>query len=275
MRIYFALPFRLVGVFTPRQSLTWNAAACFIPGPMKRSTWLRSAFTVLPAGIVMAACGSRGPLDDDVEVVYLVADAGQDVTAAADVGAGADTGGGTPDSSSSTDAQADTGRRMPPPGMDGGIIDIDTGIPVLNCGLCVVQQCGSQVLGCIESPTCQTTLQCVATMCLAGGTPSPTCILQCGGDAATLLQLVQIFTCITGSCGTSCLSLVGGLGGGGGGLPGGGGGGGGPGGGGGGPGGGGPGGGFPITPGRRAVINEAFSAWPQLCIEEPRSESAE
>jgi hypothetical protein len=109
----------------------------------------------------------------------------------------------------------------------------------------VVRQCGSQVLTCLQDTACRTTLQCVTQKCLTGGAPSPTCVLGCGGSPQTLLELFSIFQCITGGCGPSCIGLLGG-----GGAP--------------------PDAGrlpVPLTPaaGCSAIVNEAFSAWPELC----------
>lgn len=79
---------------------------------------------------------------------------------------------------------------------------------------------------CISTPSCQSTLQCVATMCLAGGSADLLgCVTtQCAGDGglASLTSLFGLFQCVTGNCPT-CAGALGGLlgGGGGGSMPGG------------------------------------------------------
>jgi hypothetical protein len=98
-------------------------------------------------------------------------------------------------------------------GSNGGLGGLlDSGI--VDCGICVFSSCGTDFLTCLQDTSCATSLQCVATTCLTGGSLDPACLLGCaGGSSATLLSLV---TCVAGTCGSTCLSALGGLGGGGG-----------------------------------------------------------
>jgi hypothetical protein len=84
-----------------------------------------------------------------------------------------------------------------------------------------VQNCSTQLLTCITSSGCTTALQCVASMCLTGGTPNLQCLGSCtNGDQTTETQLLSVIGCLIGTCGSQCtgaLSGLGGLGGGGGG----------------------------------------------------------
>lgn len=176
------------------------------------------------------ACGSRGPLDDGVIVV-----------AAADAAPEADLSDAGPAEDAAPEAAAvDAGR-------EAGILD---------CGICLVQQCQQPIVSCIGSTDCRAAFQCVIQTCLSGGGGlDPTCLLGCASKSSQgALQVLQIFTCVTQQCGPDCGALLGGLGG----LGGGGGGGGGRGGGGGGGGGGA--GGLQSRP----PIAEAFSRWPEL-----------
>jgi hypothetical protein len=161
------------------------------------------SLTALVAGsALVAACGARGPLDDDGPL-----DAGStaDVVVAVDA----------------ADAQ-------PPPVMDAAPPPTKDAAPeggsIIACGECLLGKCGSDIFACVRDAACQKTFQCVVTDCLAsgGGTPSPACLFKCAsGDVKGALEIVQIFTCVTGTCGADCNSLLsgllGGLGGGGGG----------------------------------------------------------
>lgn len=132
-----------------------------------------------------AACGSRGPLD--IAGPYSYADSGADGTVQ---DSGADTG------------VADGGR-------EGG------GPPIVNCALCVGQQCNQQLLQCIQSMPCRTILQCAVQKCLGmGGGFNPACLTQCGTDFQALAQVLSVVTCVTGKCGEQCLGLLGQMGGG-------------------------------------------------------------
>jgi hypothetical protein len=83
-----------------------------------------------------------------------------------------------------------------------------------TCGTCLAQQCGQQILKCLQSPTCRATFQCAAQKCVAGGNPHPQCLLQCSPDPAGLLPIVGIVTCATNKCGDDCATVLGGIGGG-------------------------------------------------------------
>ncbi len=189
------------------------------------------------------ACGSRGPLDDDPVVDASVADVQSADVAAVDA---------EPPTTIDASKPADAGR-------ESGTI--------LDCGICLVGECSPAILACIQSPGCINTFQCVVTDCLAGGGGggaggvNPLCLFKCAqGDPQGALQVLQIFQCVTGECGSDCGAVLGGLLGGG--LPGGGGGGG---------GGGFPGGGTKKDGGKNLMspaqqsFARAFSAWPELC----------
>lgn len=142
---------------------------------------------------ITVACGSRGPLDDDGPI-----DA---ATGAVDALPG--------DTAPIIDA-------APPP--KDGPSDSREGGTIIECGSCLIGQCGADILKCVQATGCRTTLQCVATTCLAGGNPDPACLFKCAaGDVSGALQIFQIFQCVTGKCGADCGSVLGGLLGGGGG----------------------------------------------------------
>lgn len=185
--------------------------------------------------VFASACGSRGPLDDE-----LFFDA-----SAADV-ASADVVVPTEDA-----APVDAGRDAPP--------------SPIECGICLVGQCSQNIIGCVTDPGCREAFQCVITDCAGiggggggggGGGFDPACLLKCAAaDPAGALQVLQIFQCVTGKCGDDCGPLLGGLLGGGlggGGFPGGGGG-----------SSGSSGGGKQYTPAQRQFA-KAFSHWPEL-----------
>ena len=150
------------------------------------------------AAVSVGACGSRGPLD--IEIVGTSADAGLDAAVPL------------------TDAADD----VAPP--DAAPADAGHEASLIDCGTCLAQQCGPQILKCVQSTTCRTTLQCAVQQCFAGGNTSPACLLQCtDGNPAGLIPLIGIVTCVTNKCGADCTSVLGGLGGlGGGGIGGGG-----------------------------------------------------
>jgi hypothetical protein len=153
----------------------------------------------LAAAAVVAACGARGPLDIIV-VEEAPVDASVDVHAEAAPEASSEASDGSPDV---VDAAPDTSMTM---GFDGG--------PLFNCGTCLVQTCGTQLLTCITSSGCTTALQCVATTCLTGGMPSISCLTGCtNGDETTEQQLLSVIGCVLGNCPT-CTSALTGLGGG-------------------------------------------------------------
>lgn len=210
------------------------------------SIGLRSAGAVALAvttTALAAACGSRGPLDDEP-----VADASVADVQSADVSVEAEPP--PVDASKPLDAGRESGT-------------------IIDCGVCLIGQCSPAILACIQSPGCISAFQCVVTDCLgaggggAGGV-NPLCLFKCAqGDPAGALQVLQIFQCVTGECGADCSSVLGGLLGGG--LPGGGG----------FPGGGGGGGtkkdagtkdgGKNLMSPAQQSFARAFSAWPELC----------
>jgi hypothetical protein len=154
--------------------------------------------TSLAAAALVSACGARGPLD--IIVVEELPDASVDAHAEAE--ASSEAGDGPTDAPGDVlDAAPDTSM-----GFDGG--------PLFNCGTCLVQTCGTQLLTCVTASACTTALQCVATTCLTSGTPDISCLTGCtGGDATTQQQLLSVIGCIIGNCPT-CTSALAGLGGG-------------------------------------------------------------
>jgi hypothetical protein len=202
---------------------------------MKAST-VRAVGSLCFASLLAAACGSRGPLDSD------------GVIGATDASVEAAPTSTTTVPDAGPDAR--TGPDLP---------------PIVDCGICLIGECGQPILSCVGNAPCQRAFQCVITEC--GGSFSGSCVLQCAAkEQQGALQLLGILQCVTGKCGADCTDLLGGLGGLGGS--------------------GGSGGGTPPTPrdggprpafaprgvdetvpsGRdnRAAFERAFSAWPEL-----------
>jgi hypothetical protein len=159
---------------------------------------------LLAGAALVCACGARGPLD--ITIIEVVA---SDAAVTGDVQIDTSSQDAFPDVREAMpdvqEAAADTSM-----GMDGG--------PLVNCGTCVAQNCGNQLLTCVTAPGCTAALQCVATMCVTGGVPDLSCVTGCTmGNNTTESQLLSVFGCVIGTCGTQCTGLLGGLGGGGGG----------------------------------------------------------
>lgn len=139
------------------------------------------------AALVGTACGSRGPLDD---TPFAAPDASVDA--------------------------APTAAPSAPPAIPeaGPPVPIGPDLPpIVDCGLCLAQQCGQPILGCVTDPSCQRAFQCVLSTC--GGKFDPTCVLQCAKtEPQGALKLLSIFGCITGQCGEDCTDILSQLGGG-------------------------------------------------------------
>lgn len=137
-----------------------------------------------------AACGSRGPLD------------GADPLAP---------------SASTSDAAPPT-PTVPPPDAAPRPTGPDLP-PIVDCGICLVGECADPILACVTDTACQQAFQCVVQEC--GGGIDGSCILKCAqASPQGALQILSIFQCVSGKCGEDCtdlLSLLGNLGGGGGG----------------------------------------------------------
>ena len=90
---------------------------------------------------------------------------------------------------------------------------VDANNPI-DCALCVGQSCSNEIIGCVTSPACIGTLNCVFSNCLTGGSVSTTCALACAGEGGPqgLLDVLGIIQCVTTSCGPDCNSVLGGLG---------------------------------------------------------------
>ncbi len=164
------------------------------PRRRARAAVLRAAVVAALAAVVVAGCGSRGPLDSEGTAV----DAGMEATVEADI----------------PDVTPDRG----PP--DAGV---DAPPGPLDCATCVGQQCGPLILTCLLDTSCRTILQCAAQKCFGGagggggggaGGVDPVCLLQCasgqGKGAGEALQVVQ---CLTQTCSDKCGGILGGLGG--------------------------------------------------------------
>ena len=166
-------------------------------GRLSLGSFATVVFVVIPVsfGVLVVACGSRGPLDDDGPLVSTTTDAAgnTDAPSAPD----ADDTDAASDAMSGRDGRADAGS-------DGG--------SVIACGSCVITSCGSSILMCLEDTGCRTTLQCVTTTCLSSGSPDLACVVGCAaGDLSGALQIFQVFQCVTGTCGSDCGSVLGGL----------------------------------------------------------------
>ncbi len=151
----------------------------------------------------MFACGVRSPLDYGGD--------GPD-----DSDGSIDTDASDLDVDQLDDGATDSSRDARSDARDGGVVGVDTGIPILNCGLCLTGTCQAPLVGCLTNQGCRDILSCAATKCLGGGgTPDPACLLSCAnGNIGGGLLAIQAFTCVAGQCGSSCLSALGGLGGG-------------------------------------------------------------
>lgn len=147
------------------------------------------AIAFVPA-VTFVACGSRGPLDD--EITPLVVDSGVADVAVVQDAAVQDT------------SAPDTG--------------FDAGQGPIQCAQCVGQSCGTAIQTCLTDPACQAVLQCVVTTCFGGGGGGggidPSCITGCSsGGGPGIGEALGVFQCITTECGNPCGGLLGGLGG--------------------------------------------------------------
>jgi hypothetical protein len=158
--------------------------------------------TSLAIAALVSACGARGPLD-----IIVVEESAPD--ASAEAGAHVDAAGEASSEAGDAPSEAKTDAIE-------AAVDSSTGAdanPIVACGTCLAQTCGTQLLTCVTSSGCIAALQCVATMCLTGGTPDIQCLGNCtNGDAMTQQQLLSVLGCVLGNCPT-CTSALGGLGG--------------------------------------------------------------
>ena len=138
--------------------------------------------------IVLAACGSRGPLDDSPADF-----ASQDASLGADV-------------SFTGDAHADSS----PTPIDSGLPD--TSPSPIACAQCIGQSCSMQVQTCLQNTACRNLLQCAAQKCAMNGMFDPQCVAQCANnDFQAIQQAFAVIQCINGKCGSQCLALLGGM----------------------------------------------------------------
>jgi hypothetical protein len=110
-------------------------------------------------------------------------------------------------------------------GQDGlgsllGLLDAlpipDSG-PAAECVTCLRDQCAQPLLTCLSDPACQQGITCVVTTCAsaltggaagAGGTDL-LCMLACfGGDLGAAAKAGGALTCVTGTCTSTCSSLL-------------------------------------------------------------------
>jgi predicted small lipoprotein YifL len=155
------------------RSLASRAASCVAATPL-----------LLAAGLGIAACGARGPLDD----TPLDAGTTADVAVAEPIDAAPQ-----PDAAPPFDAAPEGGS-------------------ILGCGTCLVGKCSQGILACVQDTVCRTTFQCVATTCLSGGAPDAACLFKCAsGDVQGALKIFTIFQCVTATCGGDCGSVLSGL----------------------------------------------------------------
>jgi predicted small lipoprotein YifL len=146
---------------------------------------MRRTPALLAVTFVLAACGSRGPLDDTP-----VGDAGRDTSTL---------------DASSNDAAADV------------VTPVDAGSDAppnpIDCLQCVQKSCGTKLVDCLQDVDCRGILQCAAQKCLSGGALDPKCLSTCAnGNLGGLAQAFSAFQCVTSKCGDQCLPLLGGLG---------------------------------------------------------------
>lgn len=155
---------------------------------MPQTSFERAGVTGLVAlGIALVvACGSRSPLD--------VAE-----RPAAPLDAAA------------PDASLEAAVPVPVP------VPVDAGreAGLLDCGVCLANQCSTKMSECIQSAPCRDTFQCILQNCLAGGGLDTPCLFKCGGgNPAGAIQALGVFQCVTQDCGSDCNPLIGALGGG-------------------------------------------------------------
>jgi hypothetical protein len=141
----------------------------------------RAIGSCVVATLLLLACGSRGPLDDEPVVAP-------------------------------EDAAAPDVRTTPDADVPDASIPPEAGIA--SCAACVFTTCSPRILTCFESPACRAVFQCIVTTCLGGGGIQSSCLLGCGArDPAGALQVLGILQCLTGDCASTCGPLLGNLGG--------------------------------------------------------------
>jgi hypothetical protein len=168
----------------------------------------RALLAISCTAAILIACGSRGPLDD--------------------------TGAGVASQDASADALAN---------VDAQSL-VDAAVPVeagpLQCAGCVLTTCGQSIVSCLGDSACLGVFQCITTTCLGLGAVTDagrrdgggggggglggllggggsglnvSCLLGCAGkNPAGAIAVLGIFSCVTGTCGGQCGSLLGGLG---------------------------------------------------------------
>ena len=119
--------------------------------------------------VFASACGSRGPLDDDL---YGSNDAGT----AADVASVDVTVPDPVDAAPARDAGREAASSSP-----------------IDCGVCLFSQCGPAIFACVQSPGCRTAFQCVITDCAVFGYLADVFVVpECRGQgvAKTLMRAI-------------------------------------------------------------------------------------
>ena len=99
------------------------------------------------------------------------------------------------------------------------------GGPLGECASCLQGQCGDKINACYNDSVCWSGVQCAVTSCFTaggggsggsgGGGVDMTCLIGCfGNNMTSMMTALQMFQCITGTCGDLCgLSGGGGSGG--------------------------------------------------------------
>jgi hypothetical protein len=178
-----------------------------------RAAFFGLALTLAPL-LAMAGClGRTGLVLDDTEEIP-----GQD-TGVVDDGSVLPDGAVIDDSAVPVDTgtRPDARRDSAPDGwidiFDAIPFPIPDSGPIGACATCVADKCRGQVNSCVNDPACLQGLGCVVQKCLAGGTGfDMACLAGCfNGDFTAMLTAVNAFSCVTGTCGSACGGLLGGI----------------------------------------------------------------
>lgn len=97
---------------------------------------------------------------------------------------------------------------------DAGIPIPDSG-PVGECTGCLADKCAKSINACYNNPNCLQGIQCAVQKCFAGGLPVGGggatggqdfgCLLACfNNDVQAAFGAIQMFQCITSTCGAQC-----------------------------------------------------------------------
>jgi len=180
--------------------------------------------------VIAIACGGRSPLDTDIAAYDSPDASGLQGTSS---GPGNSSGGEAGEPGQPTVDSGTMPGKVPDAGK-GPVKDAGTpGIPGLPglpgqgndagplgaCFTCAQDMCGTQVTGCVSSPTCVQEGFCDLMTCLGGtgttgvGGLDLACLQKCGTDATASQELMSALLCVFGSCGSPCLGALTSLGG--------------------------------------------------------------